>query len=167
MTGPKWKSPDEKTIRRIPKQEYESEFYITHDVIYKPKFFGKPPPSSFPDKRLKTTDNFRDTGFAKKTDQMNKTSMNYSGARYMDVQNTGEQATTIPDTYTMERSSSNWAERVERSARYKHLKKAKPHIKAPDFKKLLSREYLEKLHEDKRNVIPFSLPKYHYTQASI
>lgn len=77
---------------------------------------------------------------------------------------TGEIATTLPDTNTnqlIERSSSNWIERP------KHKKqKAKFSIKAPDFKKLLSRDYLERLHEDKRTVIPFSLPNYKYTQPS-
>ncbi len=90
-----------------------------------------------------------------------------SGAKLIELQNTGEQTTALPYSYTMERSSTNLGERVDRPARYKNLKRPKPHIKAPDFKKLLSSEYLDRLHEDRRTVIPFSMPKYHYTQASI
>ncbi len=105
MTGPKWKNPDEKTIRRIPIQEHESEFYLTNDSFYKSNSFGKPPASPFHDKRIKTTDGFRNTGFANKTYQMNQTSPNYSGAKWIEAQNTG--ATTLPDSHTMERSSSN------------------------------------------------------------
>ena len=39
-------------------------------------------------------------------------------------------------------------------------------IQAPDFRKTISRAHLDKLHDDKTTVIPFSLPKYGATWAS-
>lgn len=33
-------------------------------------------------------------------------------------------------------------------------------IQAPDFKKSMSRERLDKIHGDKKGVIPFSMPNY-------
>ena len=40
-------------------------------------------------------------------------------------------------------------------------------IQAPDFKKIISREQMERIHGDKKTVIPFSLPNFNQTTASI
>jgi hypothetical protein len=39
-------------------------------------------------------------------------------------------------------------------------------VQAPDFKKIISREHLEKVHGDKRNIIPFSFPNFKWTRPS-
>jgi hypothetical protein len=39
-------------------------------------------------------------------------------------------------------------------------------IQAPDFKKIISREQLEKIYGDKRTIIPFSFPNFKWTRPS-
>jgi hypothetical protein len=115
------------------------------------------------------SESFGMTGFnfKGKKDEFNQSKTNYTGAPWANTDQmqttTGDLATTNPETYLNERSSSTWGDRD----RKRNIKKIKQHIKGPDFKKILSRDYVEKIHEDKRTVIPFSRPNHNYTTSSI
>ena len=149
-------------------------------MFYKPILYGRrsttnPPTRQSQNKTVST--GFGVTGFnkfkVKNFNDMSYSKTNYSGAPWVNdpmsehFHTTGDIATTNPETNShnlMERSSTtaggNWGERK------KHEKKKKEHIRGPDFKKLLSREYLEKLHENRSTVIPFKKPNYNYIMQS-
>ena len=42
----------------------------------------------------------------------------------------------------------------------------KPRLKGPDFRKTITRERLDYINSDKRNIIPFTIPKYSATRGS-
>lgn len=53
---------------------------------------------------------------------------------------------------------------LEKKKSKKSNKKAK--LKGPDFSKTITREKLDEIHDDRKNIIPFSIPKYQATRES-
>jgi hypothetical protein len=86
------------------------------------------------------------------------------------------------DDFEDTRSILNNPHKIIKSSTTKNLKKTFPNfmnntagpgtksakwvkVQAPDFKKVISREQLEKVYGDKRTIIPFTIPKYTQTRA--
>ena len=120
---------------------------------------------------LNKTDGFNSTGFNyKKSDDIGYNTK-YSSSpstheKYENMHTAGEYATTNPETNYGGSQEKSMSFNIHTGERGYKSKKDRSRLRGPDFKKLLSRDYLDRLHEDKRTVIPFSKPNYNYTTNS-
>ncbi len=147
ITGPEWSSSLKKNFSCVPKEEIRSKFYRTHNDLKKidggcfVDFEKQKDRASF----VKDENESERVGSSRSFKQANMTANSWG---YNEVDNLNNTKRSVQNTYGNTQRSGKWVK-----------------IQAPDFRKIISRDQLEKIYGDKRTVIPFSIPNFSSTTS--
>lgn len=154
-----WDTSIRKHFSKVPKEEVEPKFYISHTNF---KVDGKNfidlgrqtfrgPFSTTNDVRIR---NVRSADPAQEIEKVNNES---NDSKFYE-----SEFNLLTTKQKLTNSNSN----LSKEKFVDDAKNQKWKIKAPDFRKTISRAQIEKMNDDKRTVIPFSLPNFKQTTAS-
>jgi hypothetical protein len=181
ITGPEWEKSNRKNYSCVPREEIDAKFYSSHKDF---RIDGR----NFIDFGRQT----KRASFIKE-ETLGKSSVNSSNddsvtlrrtsPNFMNKKNTlrgmNPEALTNSSNENNDGYISNDKKKKEskmsNSNTFKNLNKfnSNPNIttnrwiklQAPDFKKTISREQLERIYEDKRTIIPFAIPNFTSTTS--
>lgn len=176
LTGPKWIQSIPKNSSIIPKEDIDVKFYLSHTEL---KVDGK----NFVDlarqtqrgdfientdiriRSIKSSNPNRTNGFLPKT-KMRETSFGEGHQKTHSVHSASSEENSKENFYSKKSHKSVKSKmninmnNMTNSGVNRWVK-----IQAPDFKKIISREQLDKIYGDKRTIIPFSIPNFKSTSA--
>jgi hypothetical protein len=180
LTGPKWDESKKKTHSKIKKQEMDPPFYKYHEdfKIDGKNFvdFGRQTQrasfSGHKDVRLLNVKSPMDTRTSFKTSTAspkgrttNTFYNNESKNSALNI-NTGSSDDEYPQTKNISNIQPKKINKWKMNNTHLGNTNKWVKIQAPDFKKIISRDQLEKIYGDKRTVIPFSFPNFKWTTPS-
>lgn len=171
-TGPCWDQSIKKNFSIKPNVEVDPKFYLSHSDF---KIDGR----NFIDLSRQTNRryitgevmrNAKSVNIAKRKNittsannpPTSENNFNEENARYTGIIN-------ITDSSREKSINTNRKVKTTKSLNktYRQVSpKSRAKIHAPDFKKIISREYIEKAHGNKKTIIPFSFPNFKWTTSS-
>lgn len=89
--------------------------------------------------------------------------MNLRGRNFIDMSRQTNRPEFIKKKY---HSNENIQDEEKSESKIDKKLRKYTRIQAPDFKKSMTREKLDKIYGDKKGVIPFSMPNYDFVQES-
>lgn len=161
LTGPTWDKSIRRNFSAKPKDETTPEFYLSHTEL---KIQGK---NMIEYARMTTRDTYRTLSPDSASRNNSKEKDLQETENLPTVSSTGNALTETKDTTRKVVSATAESEEAEKVGVKAETKKKKyQRIHAPDFRKTISRDQLDKLNGDKRTVIPFTLPNFKWTRES-
>jgi hypothetical protein len=156
LTAPKWEKSKRKDIFSIKKDDTSDVHFYSTDLDF--KFRGKNLVDMNKQSRRKSI-----------TGEEMKDNRSILKPKTANIRETSENSLDKINT-RMNRTNSTEKTEVTKE-KYRSSRSVTPpkkwvKIQAPDFKKIISRDQLEKIYGDKRTIIPFSFPNFKWTRPS-
>lgn len=170
LTGPVWDASIKKNFSIMPKEEVDPKFYISHtefkvdgkNFIDLARQTHRASFSSSTNIRIRNVKSSLPSRRADTTLPLEaKTGLSFYSNNDKDQSyyNSNDEDAGKPEKVPQNEIKKNFSQTATSTNRWVK-------VQAPDFKKVISREQLEKIYGDKRTVIPFSVPSFKWTHSS-